>query len=156
MRRSWDAGRKWGARLWKVEIRVVAHHGLMTGSLPEAPLSPPAQPKQEQIIVFKCARSSVNVLSYAKEILLMDKMLSQFYSPVARIIVFLCLLTLSRAPPPSILYAHLAQQSICGGWEKVTSAANQVFPWGVGVEEELVCGDGERLNHRKPCNINSE
>lgn len=156
MRRSWDAGRKWGARLWKVEIRVVAHHGLMTGSLPEARLSPPAQPKQKQIIVFKCDRSSVNVLSYAKEIPIVDKMVSQFYLPVARIIIILFLLTLSRAPPPSIFSAHLAQQSICGGWEKMTSPANQVFPWGVGVEEGLVCRDGERLNHRKPCNINSE
>lgn len=100
MRRSWDAGRKWGARLWKVEIRVVAHHGLMTGSLPEARLSPPAQPKQKQIIVFKCDRSSVNVLSYAKEIPIVDKMVSQFYLPVARIIIILFLLTLSRAPPP--------------------------------------------------------
>lgn len=98
MRRSWDAGRKWGARLWKVEIRVVAHHGLMTGSLPEARLSPPAQPKQKQIIVFKCDRSSVNVLSYAKEIPIVDKMASQFYLPVARIIIIiLSLLTLSGA-----------------------------------------------------------
>lgn len=116
MRQSRDAGRKWGARLWKVEIRAVAHHGLMTGSLPEAWLSPPAQPKQKQIIVFKRDRSSVDVLSYAKKILIMVNMVSQFLSPVARIILILFLLML-KSPPPSIFSAHLAQ-SICGGSEK--------------------------------------
>lgn len=59
-------------RLWKVEIRVEAHHGLMTGSLPKAWLSPPGQPKQKQSIVFKCNLSSINILTYAKEILIID------------------------------------------------------------------------------------
>lgn len=84
MRQSWDADRKWGPRLWKVEIRVVARHGLMSGPSPKARLSPTAQPKRKQIMVFKCDHLwRVGT----KEILIKDKMGSQFYSPATLLIV---------------------------------------------------------------------
>lgn len=45
----------------------------MTGPLPRAQLSPPAQPKRKQIIVFKRDPSSVNFVHVAKAMLIVDK-----------------------------------------------------------------------------------
>lgn len=154
MRQSWDAGRKWGTRLWKVEIRDVAHRGLMTSSLPEARLSPPAQPKQKQIIVFKCDRSSVNILSYAKEIVIMDNMVNQF-NHLWHESSSSCFYWHSQErpphPPPANLFCTFSSTINMWRLGENDVRGELSFRGGWGLKRNWL-----RLNHRKPCNINSE
>lgn len=96
-RQSWDADRKWRERLWKVEIRVEAHHSLMTGSLPKARLSPPGQPKQEQIMVLNIICHLQTFWRYAKETVI--DTLGLFFEMVP--------IDAWTPPPPSFLHICL-------------------------------------------------